>query len=347
LTAAVGAVLLGVGYTALAWWVFVKTLVLWPIVLPVSGALLLHYVCATTYRVVFEQREQRRIRGIFSKIVSPDVVNELLKAERLALGGAQRRVTVFFADVRGFTEMTDQAQAMAEEYVRQRGFTGSQAQEHVDAQAREMLNTVNLYLGTIADVIMQHNGTLDKYIGDCVMAFWGAPIANDRHALACVQAAIAAQRAIHQLNLSRSQENQRREAENQRLSAEGKETLPMLGCLLLGTGINTGVVTVGLMGSDAHVLNYTVFGREVNLASRLEGVSGRGRIVIGEGTYADLKRDDSELAAKCIPQPPVVVKGFRDPINIYIVPWRDGDSPSGDKSLLEGATGQTVFFERH
>ena len=87
-----------------------------------------------------------------------------------------------------------------------------------------------------------------------------------------------------------------------RLSA-GLPPLPQLTALQLGTGINTGLVTVGLMGSDAHILNYTVFGREVNLASRLESVSGSGRIIISDTTYKHLLRDDPALAATCIECP--------------------------------------------
>jgi adenylate cyclase len=95
--------------------------------------------------------------------------------------------------------------------------------------------------------------------------------------------------------------------------------LPLLS---LGTGINTGAVTVGLMGSNDHILNYTVFGRDVNLASRLEGVSGRGRIIIGAGTYEALRRDDPALAATCIEQEPTTPKGFQKPVRNFEVPWQ-------------------------
>ena len=81
-------------------------------------------------------------------------------------------------------------------------------------------------------------------------------------------------------------------------------------------------MTVGLMGSDAHILNYTVFGREVNLASRLEGLSRRGEIIISEATYEALKRDHPELAATCVERPPVTVKGIRAPVKIYEAPWK-------------------------
>ena len=96
----------------------------------------------------------------------------------------------------------------------------------------------------------------------------------------------------------------------------------MLPILSLGTGINTGSVTAGLMGSADHIFNYTVFGREVNLASRLEGVSGRGRIIIGEATHAALLRDNPALARRCVEQQPAKPKGFQKPVRNFEVPWQ-------------------------
>jgi adenylate cyclase len=293
-----------------------------PWVVPVGIGLVLTHVASLTYRLVFEERERRRVRGIFSKLVSPEVVTTLLAAEDLHLGGARRRITVFFADVRGFTEMTDSGQARAEEYARANNLSPEATEAHLDAHAAETLETVNSYLATIADQIKKHGGTLDKYIGDCVMAFWGAPGEEEHHAIKCVRAAIDAQRAINELNRARHAENQRRDEANRTRGGEGEPLLPLLPLLTLGTGINTGNAIVGLMGSDAHILNYTVFGREVNLASRLEGVSGRGRIIIGEATYHDLQRDDPALAAKCVRLAPVLVKGIQRPVPVFEVPWK-------------------------
>ncbi|MBI3879528.1 MAG: adenylate/guanylate cyclase domain-containing protein [Verrucomicrobia bacterium] len=309
-------------YCVVAAWIYVATRWWIPIVAPVAGGLLMTHVAAVTYQMVFEQRERRRVRGVFSKVVSPDVVNELLKAEKLNLGGARCAITVFFADVRGFTEMTDSTQAKAEEFVRAHKLSPEQAEAYFDAAARETLNTVNLYLAAIADQIKKHLGTLDKYIGDCVMAFWGAPVPNAQHALCCVRAAIDAQRAMFQLNLQRAEENKLREEQNQERVARGEPPVNLLPLLSLGTGINSGTAIVGLMGSENTFLNYTVFGREVNLASRLEGVSGRGRIIISEATHADLRRDDAALAATCVELAPVIPKGFQKPIRIFEVPWK-------------------------
>ncbi len=308
-----------------------------PLVLPGLGGLLT-YVSLVTYRVVVEQKERHRIRSIFSKVVSPNIVSELLRTERFSLGGTRRKVTVFFADVRGFTRVTDEIQARAEEHVREKALPPREAEAYLDDQAREILSTVNLYLGVIADTIKLHQGTLDKYIGDCVMAFWGAPAPNERQALDAVRAAIDSQRAIYALNLRRAAENRRREKENRARLAAQQPPLPLLTLLALGTGINTGLATVGLMGSDAHIFNYTVFGRDVNLASRLEGISGRGRIVISESTYQDLQRLAPDLAEVCETLPPVEVKGIRDALQIYEVHWRQAASESVayDTGILTG-----------
>ena len=311
-----------VGYTLLSLWLFVQCRYWLPVVLPVGGALLMTHVCTVTYRVVFEQAERRRVKSIFSKIVSPNVVNELLQQERLALGGARRDVSVLFADVRGFTQMTDDNQKKAEEYVRQNNLTGAAAEAVYNESAQETLATVNLYLATIADNVKKHVGTLDKYIGDCVMAFWGAPTPNEQHAAACVRAAIESQRAMYELNLQRAEENKRREQEDAARQAAGQPPRRPLALLTLGTGINTGTVIVGLMGSEEHIFNYTVFGRDVNLASRLEGVAGRGRIIISEGTYAELQRYAPELAATCVPLAATTVKGISQAVKIWEVPWK-------------------------
>lgn len=309
---------LAVGIAMVSVWAF-RTDRFWiPLINPIVGGLLVPYLALVSYRVVFEEREQRRIKQVFKRVVSPDVVNELLAAEHLSLGGARRNITIFFADVRGFTELTDSTHARAEQYVREHHLSAGDAEAYYEQNAREVLATVNLYLGTIADIIKKHHGTLDKYIGDCVMAFWGAPIVNDQHAVACVRAAVEAQRSIFRLNQERAVENERRKT-----AAATDGEVALLPLLTLGTGINSGIATVGLMGSEEHTFSYTVFGREVNLASRLEGFSGRGRIIIGANTFADLQRLAPELAATCVQQDPASFKGFKESIVTYEVPWRE------------------------
>jgi adenylate cyclase len=232
-------------------------------------------------------------------------------------------VTVFFADVRGFTTLTDEMQQQVADFVREHQIAPDAAEKCFDESARETLETVNSYLAAVADSVKKHGGTLDKYIGDCVMAFWNAPVANEKHALACVRAAVEAQQAIHELNQKRLAQNTSREIENRARLSAGLPPKPPLRALQLGTGVNTGLVTVGLMGSDAHILNYTIFGREVNLASRLEGVSGSGRIIISDTTYNHLLRDDPALASTCMEMFPVTVKGIKAAVRIYEVPWQN------------------------
>ena len=309
-------------YGMVAWHAFVEHRYWIPVLLPVVGALLVNHGALIAYDIVFEQREKRRVTGVFAKLVSPNVVSQLLQSDVLRLGGKREKITVFFADVRGFTKLTDVNQARADRYVRDHHLTGAAAEAHYDENAKDTLDTVNLYLSAIADQIKKHNGTLDKYIGDCVMAFWGAPTPNEQHAVSCVRAAIDAQVAMHLINLDRAAKNKQREAENIRLVAAGKDPLNPLPLLDLGTGINTGTAVVGMMGSEAHIFNYTIFGREVNLASRLEGVSGHSRIIIGEATFRELVKFDMELGALCVEQEPVTPKGFANAVRIWEVPWK-------------------------
>ena len=292
-----------------------------PMVMPLI-ALALCYAALVTYQALFEQSEKRRVREVFSRVVSPSVVEELLKAPNLALVGKRRCVTVMFADIRGFTEMTDKSQERAEQIVKRKGIEGAEAQKVFDAESEEVVGTVNQYLSAIADTIKKNDGTLDKYIGDCVMAFWGAPTDSDRHAVGCVQSAIEAQRAIKRLNEARREENGRRERASFERTALGHTPPPLrsLEVLSVGIGINTGTVDAGLMGSqDAQ--NYTIFGRDVNVASRLEKLAEGNRILIGESTFQWLTEQAPELAALCVELPPAAVRGIREAIKIYEVSW--------------------------
>lgn len=327
---------LAAGYCLLGFLLYLQFRYWLPLALPIAGAMLMQYGILASYRVVFEQRDKRRIKSIFSKVVAPEVMNELLRKKSLAFGGTRREVTVLFADVRGFTELTDYTQERVAEYVREKNLPHDQAEACFDDFATETLNTVNTYLTCVIDAATKEKGTFDKLIGDCVMFFWGAPLDHPTHALACVRAAIETQRAIYRLNQKRTIDNQQREAENVARESAGLPPRPPLATLTLGTGINTGMVTAGIMGSDEHSINYTVFGREVNLASRLEGMSGRGRIFISESTYRHLVRDDPTLAATCIQREPMKPKGFNKPVQIYEVPWM----PPGETAIEF----QTILF---
>lgn len=334
---------MGAAYVVLGVALYVITRYWIPLVLPVMLALLMTHVGLVIWLVIFEQADKRRVKSVFSTLVSPKIVNELLRSEKLALGGARREITVMFADVRGFTELTDLSREKAAEFVRDRRLEGVEAEAVFDLEARATLDTVNQYLGVVADTVIHHDGTLDKFIGDCVMAFWGAPSANPRHALSCVQAAIAAQRAVRDLNRDRVAENARTEEENQTRTAAGLPAQPLLPILSLGTGINTGSAIAGLMGAGAQAAvrqgSYTVFGREVNLAQRLETLSGHGRIYISQATWEHVRRDDPALASACKPLPPVNLRGIRDEVRVYEVPWlEEAPFPSGDSPTVKEAT---------
>jgi class 3 adenylate cyclase len=320
-TASEALLVLTIVYCALGVFLYVQYRFWLPLVLPIVGAVFIQHFSLVSYALVFEQKERRRIKSIFSKVVAPEVMNELLRVEKLSLVSARREVTVLFADVRGFTELTDYTQERVADYVREHKLGREDAEAFRDEFARETLNTVNTYLTCVIDAATREQGTYDKLIGDCVMFFWGAPLDHPRHALCCVRAAISAQHAIYKVNQQRAIENQRRETENRARESAGLPPRPPLATLTLGTGINTGVVTAGIMGSEATSINYTVFGREVNLASRLEGMSGRGRIFISESTYQHLFRDDPMLAATCIEREPMTPKGFNKPVRIFEVPW--------------------------
>jgi len=344
-SAAGGTFLLAAIYIAIAFFAFVKFRFWLPLVFPIGGAMLMEHLMLVAYRVMFEESQKRHVKSVFSRIVSPDVVNELLQVEKLSLGGGRHEITVWFSDVRGFTQFTDESQAKVLEFIHEHKLAGAEAEAAINEEARETLATVNLYLGAVADSIKKHSGTLDKYIGDCAMAFWNAPLPNKKHAAACVRAAIDAQRAIYELNLKRVEENQKRELETTFMAHGDAPPKPKLAILTLGSGINTGMATVGLMGSNEHLLNYTVFGREVNLASRLEAVSGRSRIIISEATYSHLLRDDPELAATFVALPPVKVKGIVAEVKIYEVPWRPpGASPFDEELFSSTKPGEGTSF---
>ncbi|HEY5043737.1 MAG TPA: adenylate/guanylate cyclase domain-containing protein [Verrucomicrobiae bacterium] len=320
--ASVSVVLLMAAYFGAAVFLFVKFRWWLPVVYPLGGATLALHGILLVHLVMFEEQDKRRVKSIFSKLVSPNIVNELLQAEQLSFGGAHREVTVFFADVRGFTTLTDLMQESVAEHIRNHQVELAVAEKYFEESARETLETVNLYLSVVAEAVKNNGGTLDKYIGDCVMAFWNAPTPNEKHAVAAVRAAIDAQRAIYELNRRREAENPAREFENRTRLAAGLPPRPLHIALQLGTGINSGFVTVGLMGSEEHGFNYTVFGREVNLASRLEGVSGSGRIIISDLTYYQLLRRAPELASICTELFPVTVKGIKEAVRVYEVPWQ-------------------------
>lgn len=222
------------------------------------------------FKYFTEEKKKRELKSTFSKYVSPAVVDELLKdAKNLQLGGRRERMTAFFSDVRGFTTISEKL------------------------TPEELSRVLNLYLTPMTDIVFKNHGTLDKYMGDAIMAFFGAPVKDKDHAKHACRCAL---QSLEKL------------AELQRMFAEKK--LPMID---IGIGINTGDMSVGNMGSNI-VQNYTIMGDSVNLASRLEGINKEygTRIVISEFTYNEVK--DSFVAREI---DRVRVKGKLEPVRIY------------------------------
>ena len=216
-------------------------------------------------------RERERVRGLLDKVVSQEVAGELMQLQRdgkLALGGEVREVSVLFCDLRGFTATTE---AMT---------------------PQEVIAMLNEYLTAVVVPIDREGGVVDKFVGDEVMAIFGAPLRQADSAGRAVRAAHGMQAAMTELNRVRE--------------ARGQQPL---AC---GIGINTGPAVAGLTGSRDR-LSYTVLGATVNLAARLCSAAKPGQVLVAQGTKADV--DDIPLT----PLQPITVKGFSQPVPIYAV----------------------------
>lgn len=224
----------------------------------------------TFYKYFTEELKKKQLKTTFSKYVSPAVVDEILKSdENLKLGGRRQRMSVFFSDVRGFTTISEK---LAPE---------------------ELSRVLNLYLTPMTEIVFANKGTLDKYIGDAIMAFFGAPITDQNHAEQACRTALQSLVKLKDLQKKFKEQN-----------------LPYID---IGIGINTGEMSVGNMGSNI-VQNYTVMGDSVNLASRLEGTTKEYgvRIIINETTNEDVK---GKFITREIDR--VKVKGKNVPVAIF------------------------------
>jgi len=239
------------------------------IVLPLFLIFVL-FLVMTFYKYFSEERGKKELRTTFQKYVSPAIVEEILSdPTNIQLGGRKAHVTIFFSDVRGFTTIS----------------------EKLDPQA--LSDLLNSYLTPMTDLVFKNRGTLDKYMGDAIMAFFGAPIGYKDHAKWACRCALQ-----HLVKLKELQAEYERKG------------LPQID---IGIGLNTGDVSVGNMGSET-VRSYTVMGDAVNLASRLEGITKQYgvRVIISEFTYQEVK--DSFI---CREVDWVRVKGKVLPVKIY------------------------------
>ncbi|HSC45244.1 MAG TPA: adenylate/guanylate cyclase domain-containing protein [Candidatus Acidoferrum sp.] len=226
-------------------------------------------ILISLYRALVEEKEKRRVRTAFGQYLSPEVVRRLLVNPQL-VEPRKTEITVMFSDIRGFTTIS----------------------EKLDAQ--ELALFLNQYLSDMTKIVFDRRGTLDKYIGDAVMAFWGAPIEDEEHAVLACQTALAMMKRVQELQAE--------------WKAAGKPALD------IGIGLNTGVASVGNMGSTLRY-GYTALGDSVNLSSRLEGLNKDygTHILANETTFAAAK--DSGFVFRELDR--IRVKGKNEPVVIY------------------------------
>ena len=227
-----------------------------------------------------EQKQRQQIRAAFGYYLSPALVEQLARSpEKLVLGGEERRMTILFGDVRGFTTIS----------------------EHYKHDPQGLTRLMNRFLTPLTNAIIERNGTIDKYIGDAIMAFWNAPLDDPRQEVNACEAALEMLARADKLN----QEFKREADQN------GGTYMP----LRVGIGLNTGPCVVGNIGSDFR-FNYSVLGDTVNVASRLEARTKDYRIpiVIGEGTAQNVKEKFATMEIDRIQ-----VKGKTQPETVFTV----------------------------
>jgi adenylate cyclase len=279
-------------------WLFVSSGILINMVYPLL-ALLICYTSLTVFHYFTEERERKKIKGAFSYYVSSSVVNEMLKdPERLKLGGEKKDLSVLFSDIRGFTTISE------------------------SLPPEELVHLLNEYLTVMTDVVFKYDGTLDKYMGDAIMAIYGAPLDQEDHPSRACLSALEMMEALERLN--------------QKWIGEGKPPVD------IGIGINTGMMMVGNMGSDQR-FDYTVMGDEVNLGSRLEGANKnyRTNILLSQFTYERVK--DQFV---CMEVDRVRVKGKQLPVNIYQLHGHDRVPEARQNAIVRFDQGLQLYRQQ-
>jgi len=231
---------------------------------------ILVYLAIVALRYLTERKEKKKIKNTFSRYVSSDVIDEILSdPDKLKLGGQKKELTILFSDIRSFTTISEKL------------------------SPEELVNLLNQYLTLMTDLIMDSRGVVDKYIGDAIMAFWGAPLKEPAHADKACQAALE---MVEQLEKKK------------------KDWKKEFGIdLNIGIGINTGEVIIGNMGSEKR-FDYTVMGDSVNLASRLEGLNKQYQTNIIVSQFVKDKAEDN-FTFKYLDK--VAVKGKEEKVEIY------------------------------
>ena len=235
--------------------------------------ILLTYVVVTATEFIRAELGRRKTKAMFSRYVSADVVDELLKnPDEISLGGKKQVVTIMFADIRGFTAF-------------------SENKDPVD-----VINRLNEYLTAMTDSIQSHGGTLDKYLGDGLMAFFGAPVYFEDHVERAIKVAREIQVKVAELNHKWAEQG----------------AVP----LLVAVGINTGPVVVGNVGSPER-MDYTLIGEDANLASRVEALTKlfETLVLVSERSYDLLPEGETKASLHYVGEE--LVKGFTHPIKVY------------------------------
>jgi adenylate cyclase len=256
------------------------------------------------YRALVEEKEKRRVRTAFGQYLSPEVIRRLLRNPKL-VEPKKTEITVMFSDIRGFTTIS----------------------ENLDAQ--DLALFLNQYLSDMTGLVFEYQGTLDKYIGDAVMAFWGAPFEVDDHAISACNSALKMMQRVREMQ--------------REWQAQGKPQLD------IGIGLNSGVASVGNMGSELRY-GYTALGDTVNLSSRLEGLNRDygTHIIVNETTYAATQQTQFVYRELDL----IRVKGKTQPVMIYELIGRAGEEgPYGSFAdvqlrLDQFARGRTLYRAR-
>ena len=269
------------GYFVLQYEVFLHAR--WEVAIIAPAIMLfLGVIVPTVDQAVMQELEKRKVRNLFGRFISPDMVNQLINTQDLNALNRRSEVTILFSDIRNFTTFSEKL------------------------KPEEVVAFLNPYLAAMTKVIHQHGGTVDKYEGDAIVAFFGEPIQYDDHARRAVEAALEMRKVLYDLNQQWISEGR---------SNDGFET---------GIGLNTGQVFVGLLGSEQR-MNYTIIGDSANLAARLQDQTKEfgWPILISEMTYQQVKDDfEAEFADSRL------VKGKTEPVGIYKLIGRKGAQES-------------------
>jgi len=256
----------------------------------VELALVLTFIAGTIVNYFNENKQRHFIQGAFSQILAPSILDKLMEdPSTLALGGEEKELTIFFSDLQGFTSLSEEL-----------------------GSPKQLVEILNAYLTAMSDIILKYDGYVDKYEGDAIMAFWGAPLDDPDHSWKACYAAL---------------ENQMRMNELQAYF----RGMGLTTDLKVRIGMNTGVALVGMMGSIKK-LNYSIIGDSVNLASRLEGANKQygTYTMISETTYLEAK---DRIRAR--PLDLIRVRGKKLPTSVYELMAKKGELDQTGQNLLE------------